>query len=179
MSEGVALNPKIYTPNNTSKNGPSRRSLLKSSLFGGAAAAAGSWIPVLQGLHLVRHRQRKLAATVETTAGKVRGTIRNGVQTFRIIPYGATTAAPHRFMPPQKPEPWSGVRDVYESGHMAQQIRPILAAAAGVGDRANAIGGDDCLTLNVFTPGLRDGKKRPVMFWMHGGGFNRWVRHGD
>lgn len=157
--------------------GLSRRSLLKTSLFGGVAAATTGFAPSLAGgmAHAaVADASPFVSAigeTVETTAGKVRGLSRNGVQIFRSIPYGETTAAPYRFMPPRKPQPWTGVRDVFQSGHMAQQIRPISAAAAGVGDRANAIAGDDCLTLNVFTPGTHDGRKRPVMFWMHGGGF--------
>lgn len=147
----------------------SRRSLLKSSLIGGAVTAASGFFPGIA--HGAVPSSTALGETVATTSGKVRGLSHNGVQIYRSIPYGATTAAPYRFMPPRKPEPWTGVRDVFQSGHMAQQIRPISAAAAGVGDRANAIAGDDCLSLNVFTPKTGDGKKRPVMFWMHGGGF--------
>jgi para-nitrobenzyl esterase len=155
----------------------SRRSMLKSSLLGGAAAAATGIIAPFGAAAAPQMRKPAMSTesvvgdTVETTAGKVRGITRAGVQIFRSIPYGATTAAPYRFMPPRKPEPWTGVRNAFLSGHMAQQIRPIAAAPAGVGDRANAIAGDDCLSLNVFTPSTRDHGKRPVMFWLHGGGF--------
>lgn len=154
----------------------SRRSLLKTSLLGGMASGVGL-VPALAGRIAYAAplapspAQTSVGDTVETSAGKVRGLTRNGVQVFRSIPYGETTAAPYRFMPPRRPTPWPGVRDAFQSGHMAQQIRPISAAAAGVGDRANAIAGDDCLSLNVFTPSTHDGHKRPVMFWLHGGGF--------
>ncbi len=168
-------NENSHIPTNPGRD-VSRRALLKGSLSGAAAATASS---LLLPFGVTAHAQARPSKglletspgeTVETTSGKVRGLTRTGVQVFRSIPYGATTAAPYRFMPPRKPEPWTGVRDCFLSGHMAQQIRPISAAAAGVGDRANAIAGDDCLTLNVFTPSARAGK-RPVMFWLHGGGF--------
>jgi para-nitrobenzyl esterase len=152
--------------------GFSRRSVLKSSLLGGSAAIVGGFIPGVRSVYAAPSTEQVfLGATVETSAGKARGLTRNGVNIFRSIPYGATTAAPYRFMPPRKADAWTGVRDCFQSGHMAQQIRPISAAAAGVGDRANAIAGDDCLSLNVFTPSVSDNRKRPVMVWLHGGGF--------
>ena len=58
---------------------------------------------------------------VTTRSGKLRGRIIDGVHTFKGIPYGAPTGGANRFMPPQPPEPWTGIRDVFEYGHFAPQ----------------------------------------------------------
>jgi len=100
----------------------------------------------------------------ETSGGKVRGVTTNGVKVFKGIPYGDTTAGKNRFMPP-KSFKWAGVRDALEYGHTAPQDNP---PRAGVPEQ-----GEDCLVLNVFTPELGGTKKRPVMVWLHGGGFKQ------
>jgi para-nitrobenzyl esterase len=100
----------------------------------------------------------------------VRGITNNGASVFRGVPYGASTAGANRFMPPVKPEAWTGIRNAYENGHTAPQIMP-AASAIGFGLRSNSVQGEDCLVLNVFTPGVNDGHKRPVMVWIHGGGY--------
>ena len=79
---------------------------------------------------------------------------------FKGIPYGAPTGGKNRFMPPREPEPWSGVRDALDYGPSAAQ-----------GGATSFSGSEDCLVLNVWTRGLGDGGKRPVMVWLHGGGF--------
>jgi para-nitrobenzyl esterase len=112
-------------------------------------------------------------SVVETNSGKVRGKRIDGVYSFRGIPYGASTAGPNRFRPPRKPEAWAGVRDALENGKIAPQV----PSPGGTGPLSwrNEIPslpqGEDCLVLNVFTPGVNDGRKRPVMFWCHGGGY--------
>ena len=139
-----------------------RRTLLKSSLAGGALLAR----PALAAPTISKSE----SPVVDTTAGKVRGIVNNGVHVFRGIPYGATTAGANRFLPARKPEPWSAVRNAFENGHTAAQIMP-AASAIGFGLRSNAVHGEDCLVLNVYTPGVNDGRKRPVMVWIHGGGY--------
>src|SRR5580658_10293561 len=110
---------------------------------------------------------------VETTNGKIRGAAVNGISAFKGVPYGASTAGTNRFMPPQKPASWAGVRAAVEwAGHSPQAFagarRPEVAALSGIPDTVPV--SEDCLTLNLWTPGL-DAAKRPVMVWLHGGGF--------
>src|SRR5579863_6335744 len=100
------------------------------------------------------------SVTAETAYGQVRGTEADGIKVFKGIPYGASTAGKNRFMPPVNPARWTGVRDALQYGPSAPQS----ATLAGQGE--------DCLVLNVWTPAIKDGRKRPVMFWCHGGGFS-------
>ena len=115
----------------------------------------------------------------ETAFGKIRGVDNNGIKIFKGIPYGANTAGSNRFMPPAEPADWSGVRDALEYGHSAPQRDPAAPPPPpGVltisGENLPAEG-EDCLVLNVWTPAVgsagNSGRKRPVMFWCHGGGF--------
>jgi para-nitrobenzyl esterase len=111
----------------------------------------------------------------QTVSGRIRGVDVDGIKTFKGIPYGASTAGRNRFMAPRDPTAWSGVRDALEYGRSAPQREPGVPAAPGQLAVA-AVGlpseSEDCLVLNVWTPGLADGHKRPVMVWCHGGGFS-------
>lgn len=108
---------------------------------------------------------------VETTNGKVRGSGSNGVHVFKGIRYAASTAGANRFRPPQPVTPWAGVQDAIRWGSSAPQgpsshyAAPFYAWYFAIEPMS-----EDCLFLNVFTPGLSRGK-RPVMVWLHGGGW--------
>ncbi|HMX28331.1 MAG TPA: carboxylesterase family protein, partial [Blastocatellia bacterium] len=169
------------------QNQLNRRNLMKgaAAIFGGAAAS--SLLP--DGL-LPDELTASAAATVngcdttvaagdskaivETTAGKVRGYVRNGIHTFKGIPYAATTAGEARFQPPTKAKPWAGVRSSMQYGFLCpQQPRTGWGndEVAWMFDWDDGRPGEDCLLVNVWTPGVNDNKKRPVMVWIHGGGF--------
>jgi para-nitrobenzyl esterase len=108
------------------------------------------------------------SAVVTTADGDVQGCIRRGVSVFRGIPYGAPTGGPNRFRPPQPPTPWTGVRPARLYGQTAPQADTWLARGGFDGNRPTI--GEDCLVLNVWTP-KPDGARRPVLVWLHGGGF--------
>jgi para-nitrobenzyl esterase len=119
---------------------------------------------------------------VEIDSGKVRGYISNGVNTFKGIPYGASTGGERRFLAPVKPAPWSGIRNCLIYGHACPPVRfstgdGISASAAEEdGYLLYRIAGsqgysENCLLLNVWAPGT-DSRKRPVMVYMHGGGYS-------
>ena len=143
----------------------SRRDVLKQSAWLLAAAGAG-----------VRSSfaDEGSAVVADTAYGRIRGTEIRGIRVFKGVPYGASTAGRNRFMPPVAPEKWAGVRDALAYGASAPQTEPgarrassaIAVAAAGLPPE-----GEDCLVLNVWTPAVKDNRKRPVMVWCHGGGF--------
>lgn len=113
-------------------------------------------------------------AIAETAYGRVQGFILRGIYQFRGIPYGADTGNKNRFMPPREPEPWENVYPAVWWGNSAPQIMDGRYSSpwASFVDHWNYDDvSEDCLKLNVWTPALADGKKRPVMVWFHGGGF--------
>ncbi|HSB60114.1 MAG TPA: carboxylesterase family protein [Vicinamibacteria bacterium] len=113
-------------------------------------------------------------ALAETQYGRVRGYVLRGIHYFLGIPYGADTSGANRFMPPQRPTAWTDVRPAIWWGNTAPQNMDNRYANpyASFRDHWNYDDvGEDCLKLNVFTPAVKDGRKRPVLFWIHGGGF--------
>ncbi len=112
-------------------------------------------------------------AVATTQYGKVRGFEMQGIKTFLGIPYGADTSGKNRFMPPQKPASWTDVRPALWWGNTAPQIMDNRYANvyASFIDHWNYDDvSEDCLRINVWTPDT-DSKKRPVLVWLHGGGY--------
>ena len=122
----------------------------------------------------VNNGESKLFVTVETSSGKVQGMITAGIKEFKGIPYGASTAGKNRYMPPKKPAPWTGVRECFAHGQCCPQTLSNLRSEYGMmilWDQQSGGMGEDCLVLNIWTPGVNDGAKRAVLVSFHGGGF--------
>jgi para-nitrobenzyl esterase len=111
---------------------------------------------------------------VETTNGKLRGAVDNGVRVFKGVRYADSTAGANRFLPPRPVQAWAGIQDALSWGAAAPQsevpenTEPFFSWYSEIQPI-----GEDCLFLNVFTPELDD-RKRPVMFWIHGGGWREY-----
>jgi para-nitrobenzyl esterase len=165
----------------------SRRRVIKAGVAGVVAAAASA-IPSAESQTTPRSPRAPSAAPpttrmngplffdVETATGVVRGMANTGIKIFRGIPYGADTGGRNRFMPPRKPASWAGARNCIGYGPISPQ------AASGFRsdyaqliqwDRHIGTGGmsEDCLSLNVWTPGVNDNAKRAVLVSFHGGGW--------
>ncbi len=158
--------------------GFTRRTLLGTTLAG----AVGLALPE----RLMAEEGAQPTEPVDTTSGKVRGLRRGGLSRFFGIPYGQDTTL-RRFQPPVAPRPWSGVRDCNALGAKTPQGiitipgvmsmpragargLPVMMAVANLTD-AKIPESEDCLVLNVITPDASRRRKRPVMVWLHGGGF--------
>ena len=145
----------------------SRRSFVNSSLLGASGLYLGAHSPMLLAQD---RRLASVGSTVQTRYGRVRGLMREGVEQFWGVPYGADTAGANRFMPAKAPQAWSGVRDAFEIGNRCWQgpnafePSPVVLAMNRLETES-----EECLNLNVFTPAA-DNASRPVMVWMHGGG---------
>jgi len=161
---------------------PSRRDFLKTSTMTLAAATVAS-------IATNDSRAQEAAAPrgglgggavgsifVETGTvyGRVQGIQTAGVKEFKGIPYGAPTSGRNRFMPPKKPTAWKGVRECLAHGQISPQVPADLRSDYAMmihWDYHPGGMGEDCLSLNVWTPGLKDGAKRAVLVSFHGGGF--------
>jgi len=146
-----------------------RRAFVLGALATSAAATAVSPAALAQTARAA-DRAPTSSPDVETTAGRVRGQRRGAVYTFLGIPYAASTAGTQRFQPPARHAGWSGVREAVALGPRCPVPQSTAQAEFVVMDRREPAG-EDCLCLNVWTSGLADGGKRPVMLWLHGGGF--------
>jgi len=140
----------------------SRRTFVKHAGLLLAGAQLAPWLKFVNAADLEN-------AIGDTSTGKIRGVVVDGIKVFKGIPYGAATSGKNRFMPPVKPAAWTGTRDALAFGPTAPQGGDNSGTTAAGSPAQQS---EDCLVLNVFTPGLNDGRKRPVMVWLHGGGFS-------
>ena len=101
---------------------------------------------------------------INTTSGNIRGHTQDGIKVFKGIPYAAPPIGKNRFAPPQPVTPWENILDTLKSSPTVPQPLAPPELRAIIHEQSEA----DCLTLNIWTPGFDD-KKRPVLFWIHGG----------
>ena len=134
-----------------------RRIFLQKSMILASGMAAGTLISTPSFASVALTADSPVATT---KWGPVRGYTDNGINCFKGIPYGADTSK-RRFMPPLPPEKWPGIRDALEYGASSPQQ-----------SRGSDKMSEDCLSLNIFTPALRDKEKRAVMFYIHGGAYS-------
>jgi len=107
---------------------------------------------------------------IDTALGRLEGREEHGIRSFRGIPYAAAPVGKLRWRPPERPTAWTGVRPAHRFGSSAPQMGPASRwIRALIGAAANEQS-EDCLTLNVWSPGS-PGPPRPVMVWIHGGAF--------
>jgi para-nitrobenzyl esterase len=137
-------------------------SALATAGFYADGLVSRAWAQDVRGLPMTQ--------PVQTAAGRLRGVVRFGVNQFWGVPYAASTAGANRFMPPAKVASWTGVRDCVQVGNRSPQDPDGPISEVFALDRQEPMG-EDCLNLNVFTPALGSGN-RPVMVWLHGGGFS-------
>ncbi len=130
-----------------------RRLFLSQLSLASAVAAAA-------GFGFTTARKADEFIETEINSGKIRGLRSDGVNVFKGVPYGGKISGDRRFRRPAPLQPWTGVRDATQFG--APAIQPPR--------RNEPAPSEDCLFLNVWTP-ANDNKKRPVMFYSHGGGF--------
>jgi para-nitrobenzyl esterase len=155
------------------------------------ALASAGIVAAVSRVGSARANSATRGPVIKTSLGLVRGLAQNGVLSFLGIPYGAPTGGAARFLPPRPAAPWSGVRDTNEHGDSCPQVplgaspfvrKSTADAAAPPSAMQRQLGtlfarpkpepqlSENCLVLNVWTAAA-DSAKRPVMVWLHGGGF--------
>lgn len=136
-----------------------RRRFVRSSMLG------LMFTPFMPGMLSARSWGTYEDVISETVYGKIRGYRQGGVSVFKGVPYAGKVSGSRRFLTPGKLESWAGVREAKQLGHPSIQT-PNQTYGINEPDPA-----EDCLVLNIWTPAT-DGKKRPVMLYNHGGGYN-------
>jgi para-nitrobenzyl esterase len=165
-----------------------RREFIRRSLVTGASLVASN-----TGIRVSQAKEphfNPLGPVVRTAAGRVRGVLSNGVNTFKGIPYGSKVAGGRRFLPADKPTSWEGVREAQQVGLMAVQktmtdgtyakvLNGLFPSALYMQSALSRMMGEDCLYLNVWSRQLGKESQRPVMVWMHPGSFNSWAGYSE
>ena len=172
---------KISAPGSVNQKSIGRRAWITGAAAIAGGGAAGALLPTTacsQAPSTANDEQILRVgdniAVTDTQYGKVRGYELRGINYFLGIPYGADTSGANRFMPPQKPESWTDTYPALWWGNTApQNMENRYANQYGAfRDHWNYDDvSEDCLRINVFTPAVNDGQKRPVLLWLHGGGF--------
>ncbi len=172
---------KTFSGNSILMQPVSRRSIFRAMAFTAGGLAAGA----ITGCQPVQEKTETLMEPlIETAYGKIRGYINRDIYTFKGVRYGASTGGENRFKPPRPPRPWMEIRDASSYGYRAPQTNPaapgMLSADTEIGKilwasdgfRVPAPESEDCLFLNIWTKSPDPQAKRPVMVWLHGGGFS-------
>jgi para-nitrobenzyl esterase len=173
------------------EQGSTRRTWMKTAAALAGGAAATNWLSLDASAQSQPSASSSSSGVVsasaaktivETDAGKVRGFTHNGIHAFKGMPYAGDTSGAQRFMAPAKPKPWAGVRSSLALGPSSPQ--PFNATLQGrrtgwkndeeafMFDWDDGHPSEDCLRVNVWTPGLADNRRRPVLVWIHGGGYS-------
>jgi para-nitrobenzyl esterase len=144
-----------------------RRSLLRGSLTAASALAVGS---IAANIGWADARAAESKVLVKTPLGMLEGRSDGGVSSFKGIAYGDVAAGSGRFLPPKPAKSWDGIRDASHVGPTSPQISfPIWWTAP---EPEGTVKDENCLVLNVWIPAAASAKPRPVMVWLHGGGFS-------
>jgi len=172
----------VMTSSNLTHGAASRRAFLRGGAVIAAAATtalagrADAQAPAAPAAGLGSTANSKIFFVADTASGKVEGIVNAGIIEFKGIPYGAPTGGRNRFMPPQRPAPWTGVREGGGYGQISPQTPADLTSQYAqliMWDRHVGPGGmgEDMLNLNVWTPSLDSAARRPVLVSFHGGGW--------
>ncbi len=157
-----------------------RRNFVKSMGLGTAAFSVGSLASLSACASSAQNSDEPMLqigdniALADTEFGKVKGFILNGIYTYLGIPYAADPSGKNRFLPPQKMQPWEGIRPAVFYGNSSPQrvYDRSTTNYSAFQDHWNFDEiSENCLTINVWSPGVGDGAKRPVLVWLHGGGW--------
>ena len=108
-------------------------------------------------------------AVASTESGLVQGYVRKGIYTYHGVPYAE---AKERFVRAERVTPWQGVRLAFDYGAIAPQEKGGFLNTTWEDPAREFPMDNNCQNLNIWTPGIADGKKHPVMVWLHGGGFS-------